>query len=96
MTTTSKLAALALALTLPAAALAAAPNGPDDAYCRALADSYVRYIGYGFESPRGVRNQGSLDGQVAVAQCREGKASEAIPVLERELTNAKVPLPGRG
>jgi hypothetical protein len=40
--------------------------------------------------------RGSLDGQLAVAQCKEGNTAAAIPVLERQLLANKFTLPARG
>jgi len=39
--------------------------------------------------------RGSTDASVALEQCRNGNTA-GIPVLERELRNAKVDLPARG
>jgi hypothetical protein len=96
MTMKIKLAMVVLGLMAPAAALAAPLDTSDAAYCQALADRYVRYVGHDAASSRLLRDQGTIDGQVAVSQCRSGNASAAIPVLERELSNAKVSLPPRG
>lgn len=83
------LAAL-LVVSLPFAALA---QGDDAAYCRALTLKFQRYvIKTGSHSP----NTGSLDGNVAVEQCRAGNTAAGIPVLERKLRNAGVELPARG
>ena len=38
----------------------------------------------------------SVDGRVAVEQCKTGNAVAAIPVLEQKLRNAKIALPPRG
>jgi hypothetical protein len=85
--------ALLLALLLPAAALAQSPS--DVAYCRRLADLYYRYIGQpDYGSIRGI-GPGSLDSEVAAAQCRQGN-TEGIPVLERVLRNNGFTLPPRG
>ena len=66
----------------------------DDAtYCRALARDYVRYV-VKIDSGHTVQ-RGPLDASVALEQCRNGNAA-GIPVLERELRNAKVELPARG
>ena len=95
MTMQIKLAIAVLALMAPVAAMAAPFDTSDAAYCQALVDRYVRYVGHDAASPRLLRDQGTIDGQVAISQCR-GNAAAAIPVLERELTNAKVSLPRRG
>jgi hypothetical protein len=96
MTMTMKLAAAALIFMAPAAALAAPLDTSDAAYCQALASRYVRYVGHDDASSRRVRDRGTIDGQVAVSQCRSGNPAAAIPVLERELINARVALPSRG
>jgi hypothetical protein len=100
MTMKMKLAAAALIFMAPAAALAAPIDTSismgDAAYCQALASRYVRYVGHDDASSRRVRDHGTIDGQVAVSQCRSGNPAAAIPVLERELLNAKVALPSRG
>jgi hypothetical protein len=88
----------AVGVALPVMASAQTNNRSDLAYCNALSDSYVKYIGRDETSPRLVirANQGNATGYVAVAQCRQGNATASIPVLEKELTNAKVALPARG
>ena len=69
----------------------------DAAYCRALTDLYVRYIGWDeLYSDRGLRTRANNDAQVAVVKCRQGDTSWAIPVLERELTSNRFTLPPRG
>jgi hypothetical protein len=78
-----------IACALPFAALA---QSDDAAYCKALIQSYQRYvIKTGGHSP----NTGSLDGQVAIEHCHAGDTS-GIPVLEQKLRGAGVELPGRG
>ncbi|CAN5516464.1 hypothetical protein BH10PSE6_BH10PSE6_32980 [soil metagenome] len=78
-------------------AMAIAQSSPADlAYCNRLADSYYRYIGRSESSPIDDVRRGSLDTQVAAAQCREGKTAQAIPVLERVLRNNGFTLPPRG
>jgi hypothetical protein len=80
---------------LPATAIAQ-PSPADLTYCNRLADSYYRYIGRSEASPIDDVRRGSLDTQVAAAQCREGKTAQAIPVLERVLRNNGFTLPPRG
>ena len=66
----------------------------DDAtYCQALARDYQRYV-VKIDSGHTVQ-RGPLDASVALEQCRNGNPA-GIPVLERELRNAKVDLPARG
>ena len=79
---------LGLALSLGATARA------DDAtYCKALVREYQRYV-VKIDSGHTVQ-RGSTDASVALAQCQSGNPA-GIPVLERELRNAKVELPSRG
>jgi hypothetical protein len=80
---------------VPIAALAQT-SGPDVRYCDALADTYTRYIGHDSDNARRLEQRGTLDGQLAVAQCHEGRAAEAIPVLEQILRNNGFDLPNRG
>ena len=77
-----------LGLLLPATAQA-----DDVAYCKALAQQYQRYV-VKIDSGHTVQ-RGSTDASVALEQCRNGNTA-GIPVLERELRNAKVDLPARG
>jgi hypothetical protein len=92
----SRLLAVAVGVALPVAV--SAQSGPlsDQAYCSALSQKYIRYVGYGPETSRNYQRSAPLAGQVAVTQCQRGDTAAAIPVLERELTNAGIALPGRG
>ena len=85
-----------MAAVLAAAALPwpAAAQTDDAAYCNALIQKYHRYVIkiYGGHSP----NTGSLDGNVAVEQCRAGNTAAGIPVLEQKLRNNGISLPARG
>jgi hypothetical protein len=89
---------IATGLALSAsAAFAAPPPSSDQAYCMTLSDTYVRYIGHDEDNSHHLRYlSGSLDGQVAVAQCKAGNAAAAIPVLEKKLIDQKFTLPARG
>lgn len=84
-----------LAVGLPLAASAQSSSASDLAYCNAMSDIYARYIGRD-EITSHYRRAGNAEGYAAVAQCHEGKAAAAIPVLERELRNNKFTLPARG
>ena len=86
--------ALFLAVLLPATALA--QSASDIAYCNRLADVYERYIGRNEYSSNRSFGRGNLDGDVAVAQCRQGRPEPAIPVLERVLRGNGFSLPPRG
>jgi hypothetical protein len=90
----SKLIAVAGLALLPAVS-SAQPAG-DVAYCRALSDIYVRYIGHDWQYGNYTRLSANNDAQVAVAQCERGDAAAAIPILERELRNSRFTLPPRG
>ncbi len=79
---------------LPATAFAQA-SPADVAYCNRLADIYYRYIGRSEASPIDDPRRGTLDSQVAAAQCREGKP-QGIPELERALRGNGFTLPPRG
>jgi hypothetical protein len=68
----------------------------DLAYCRALSDIYVRYIGHDYQYGNYTRRRANNDAQVAVAKCEQGESAFAIPVLERELTANRFSLPARG
>jgi hypothetical protein len=86
---------LLLAVLLPAAALA--QSSPADlAYCNRLADLYERYIGRNEFSPSRSYGRGSIEGDVASTQCRQGRPEAAIPVLERVIRGNGFSLPPRG
>jgi len=84
----------AVLLGLPASAGAQGAND-DLAYCRALSDMYLQYLGHDIESSGRNRGTGNLDAQVAVAQCRQGNAAPSIPVLEGILRRNGFSLPKR-
>jgi len=86
----------AACLSLLPAVSPAQTTGGDLAYCRALSDVYVRYVGHDWQYGDRQRWQANNDAQVAVAQCEQGNAAAAIPVLERELIRNKFSLPARG
>ena len=83
-------------LSLLPAISSAQPTSGDLAYCRALSQIYVRYIGHDWQYGEKQQLQANNDAQVAVAQCEQGNAAPAIPVLERELLRFKFTLPARG
>jgi hypothetical protein len=89
---------VAAGFALPVVASAQPATSSDLAYCAALSDTYVRYIGHDeTSSGRALRaNRGDAEAYVAVAKCRQGDTAAAIPVLERKLTNARFTLPPRG
>jgi hypothetical protein len=69
------------------------PNA-DMQYCARLSELYARYVGRSEAGPRTPVTPDVVGG-VALAQCREGKTAEAIPVLERKLLDAGFTLPSR-
>jgi hypothetical protein len=89
------LIAIAGVSLLPAVVSAQTPAA-DLAYCRALSDVYVRYIGHDFQYGNYARRRANNDAQVAVAKCEQGETAFAIPVLERELIANRFSLPARG
>ncbi len=79
---------LALASAVPASAQS------DAQYCNALIDKYQRYLGSsGTGQHLGIDQNAAA--RVAIDNCKAGDYS-GIPVLERELRNAKLELPSRG
>jgi len=76
-----------------ALALGGTARADDASYCKALAREYQRYV-VKIDSGHTVQ-RGSTEASVALAQCQSGNPA-GIPVLERELRNAKVELPSRG
>jgi len=70
------------------------PNA-DMEYCARLSELYVRYVGRDEASPSSTPVTPDVVGGVALAQCKEGKTAEAIPVLERKLRDARFTLPPR-
>jgi hypothetical protein len=90
------LAAAALALLLPSGAPSAQPRGSSSElrYCAALSQLYMRYVGNPETEPRNIRRNDATADE-ALAQCRQGNAAAAIPVLERKLTDNRFTLPPR-
>ena len=82
------------AVTAASAVTAVQAQDHDASYCKALAEKYETYLN-NMTSGRSPQ-QDSVDGRVALEQCRKGKRAAAIPVLERKLRNAKIDLPPRG
>ncbi len=91
MTIRIRLLAMALAACSPLAAVA---QGGDAAYCKALSEKYETYLANMSigRSPQ----PDSVDGRVALEQCKAGNTVASIPVLEQKLRNAKIDLPPRG
>ena len=61
----------------------------DQAYCQLLIKAYS--MGHG---ERGFVPVGN-DTAVAIAQCQEGNPGPAIPVLEEQMRDRKIPLPSK-
>jgi hypothetical protein len=79
---------LSLALATPAFA-----QSNDAAYCKALVGKYQALVA-GMGSGRHGEHDQNADAKIAIDKCNAGDTS-GIPVLERELTNAKITLPQR-
>jgi hypothetical protein len=90
-----KLIAVAGLSLWPAVSSAQTTSG-DLAYCRALSQIYVRYIGHDWQYGDRQMFIANNDAQVAVAKCEQGQTAYAIPVLERELIKNRFALPARG
>ena len=75
----------AAALALPVAALA--QSSSDYRYCTALSEKFQGF------APASARQQPNVN--QAMVQCKEGQSTEAIPVLEAALHDAKLALPTR-
>ena len=80
----------AVAALLP---FGASAQTTDADYCKALTQKYETYISNLAVGRSG--GPGTVDGNVAIAQCKAGDTADGIPVLERKLQDAKVDLPRR-
>jgi hypothetical protein len=90
-----KFAAVVIALLLASSAHAQGRlSSPEQQYCEALSDLYMRYVGNPETEPRNVRRN-DAEAEKALSQCRRGDASASIPVLERKLTDNRITLPQR-
>lgn len=94
-TIAATLVATIVLLPLTASAEIHRPSASDVAYCAALSEKYVRYVGSSESSPRKLVRRSDLTGRLALAKCGEGDTATAIPILEQKLANAKVELPPR-
>lgn len=65
----------------------------DAAYCQALTQKYQAYVA---NISGGRARPDTVDGSLAIEQCKAGNTAAGIPVLERRLRDAKVDLPSRG
>lgn len=75
-------------------AFGASAQASDADYCKALTQKYETYISN--MSVGRTPGSGTVDGNVAIAQCKAGNTASGIPVLERKLRDAKIDLPSRG
>jgi hypothetical protein len=80
----------AVAAMLP---FGAAAQMSDTDYCKALTQKYEAYVAN--MSVGRSPTPSTVDGNVAVAECKSGNTTAGIPVLERKLRDAKVDLPSR-
>jgi hypothetical protein len=95
MLRTTNLMIVIAVLGLPLIAHGQTPEQADDLqYCAKLSHMYDRYVGRS-EGSVAVGTTPDVDGGVAVAECRAGNASAAIPTLERLLRDAGFTLPPR-
>ena len=83
-----------LAATLVACSPLAALAQSDAAYCKALSEKYETYLA-NMTTGRSPQPD-SVDGRVAMEQCKAGNTVASIPVLEQKLRNARIDLPPRG
>ena len=88
------LAAVVLILLIASPAHAQRRTSPEQQYCEALSDLYMRYVGNPETEPRKIRRN-DADAEKALAQCRRGEVAASIPVLERKLTDNRITLPQR-
>ena len=79
----------AVAILLPAGAWA---QMSDAGYCHALTQKYQAYVA---NISGGRARPDTVDGSLAIEQCKAGNTAAGIPVLERRLRDAKVDLPPR-
>ncbi len=89
-----RLAAAATLFLMTFPAHAQGRLSPEQQYCEALSDLYMRYVGNPETEPRQVRRN-DADAEKALSQCRQGDAAASIPVLERKLTGNRITLPQR-
>jgi hypothetical protein len=82
------------ALAVAMAPIATSAQMSDVGYCNALIQKYQAYVA-NIEFGR-TPQPGTVDGQVAVAQCKAGDTAAGIPVLEKKLRDARIDLPPRG
>ncbi len=90
MTSISRLVPIVAAL-MP---LGVSAQTGDARYCQALSQKYEAYISS--KTTGRTPGQGTVDGSVAIEQCKDGNTASAIPVLEHKLRDARIDLPPRG
>lgn len=86
--------AIAIAVLLASSAHAQVRRSPEQHYCEALSDLYMRYVGNPETEPRKIRRN-DAEAEKALAQCRRGEVAASIPVLERKLVDNRITLPQR-
>jgi hypothetical protein len=74
--------------------LGASAQTTDADYCKALAQKYEVYISS--KTTGRTPGAGTIDGSVAIEQCKAGNTASGIPVLEQKLRDARIDLPSRG
>ncbi len=89
-----RLVAVVIALLVTSPVHAQGRLLPEQQYCEALSDLYMRYVGNPETQPRNVRRN-DADAENAMAQCRHGDWAASIPVLERKLVDNRITLPRR-
>jgi hypothetical protein len=89
-----RLVAVVIALFLASPVQAQGRTSPEQRYCEALSDLYMRYVGNPETQPRNIRRN-DADAENALAQCRQGDWGASIPVLERKLVDNRITLPRR-
>ncbi|HEY4166584.1 MAG TPA: hypothetical protein VGM96_07395 [Reyranella sp.] len=87
-----RLAAVVIAFLLASPVCAQGRMSPEQQYCEALSELYMRYVGNPETQPRNVRRN-DAEAEKALAQCRHGDWAASIPVLERKLTDNRITLP---
>src|SRR5438067_1045803 len=80
--------------------LTASAQISDATYCRRLIARYEAFVdnmnGHSMQPVGRSPGAGTVDGNVAIEQCRAGNTAAGIPVLEKKLRDARIDLPSRG
>ena len=94
MHTFVRVVVVALSFTATGVAAQSRSVPADLRYCWALSDLYQRYVGNPVTETSSLRRN-DAGAEAALAQCRQGNAAAAIPVLERKLLDNRFTLPPR-